>query len=86
MLDFLYSSLSAKGAQGRTGFESEFVLLAMEDQRQHANAAVLCSMAKKFMEKNRYHDILPYDEARVKLQVSDPQVHSDYINASHLNV
>ncbi|CEF65493.1 Protein-tyrosine phosphatase, receptor/non-receptor type domain and FERM domain and Protein-tyrosine/Dual specificity phosphatase domain and PDZ domain and Protein-tyrosine phosphatase, catalytic domain and Pleckstrin homology-like domain and FERM/acyl-CoA-binding protein, 3-helical bundle domain and FERM adjacent (FA) domain and FERM, N-terminal domain and FERM, C-terminal PH-like domain and FERM central domain and Band 4.1 domain and Band 4.1 family-containing protein [Strongyloides ratti] len=33
--------------------------------------------------KNRYRDILPYDETRVRLQKN---VSGDYINASHINI
>ena len=39
------------------------------------------------MGKNRYQDILPYDETRVKLQLMDPaNEKDDYINASHIKV
>ncbi|XP_030837358.1 receptor-type tyrosine-protein phosphatase epsilon-like [Strongylocentrotus purpuratus] len=34
--------------------------------------------------KNRYKNILPYDSARVKLQVIDNDPHSDYFNASYI--
>eukprot|EP00057_Strongylocentrotus_purpuratus_P015831 XP_011670305.1 PREDICTED: receptor-type tyrosine-protein phosphatase epsilon [Strongylocentrotus purpuratus] len=34
--------------------------------------------------KNRYKNILPYDSARVKLEVIDNNPHSDYFNASYI--
>eukprot|EP00057_Strongylocentrotus_purpuratus_P014853 XP_011669327.1 PREDICTED: receptor-type tyrosine-protein phosphatase alpha [Strongylocentrotus purpuratus] len=34
--------------------------------------------------KNRYKNILPYDSARVKLEVIDNDPHSDYFNASYI--
>ncbi|XP_030847671.1 receptor-type tyrosine-protein phosphatase alpha [Strongylocentrotus purpuratus] len=36
------------------------------------------------LKKNRYKNILPYDSARVKLEVIDDIPHSDYFNASYI--
>jgi receptor-type tyrosine-protein phosphatase N len=35
-------------------------------------------------EKNRYHDITPYDHSRVVLEISNNKANSDYINASYI--
>ncbi|KAL1021537.1 hypothetical protein UPYG_G00014530 [Umbra pygmaea] len=35
-------------------------------------------------DKNRYHQIVPYDHCRVRLSLQNSQPHSDYINASYV--
>ena len=36
--------------------------------------------------KNRYKNILPYDESRVKLQIGKEEDGSDYINANWVRI
>ena len=36
--------------------------------------------------KNRFKDILPYEETRVKLDIEESRTESDYINASYVSV
>ena len=56
----------------------------MEDRAK--NHDVQLTKARENTAKNRYADILPYDDARVHLEVTVPGSDDDYINASHLKV
>jgi len=44
------------------------------------------SLTEENIGKNRYTDVLPYEETRVKLQIADGEKGSDYINANHINI
>ena len=69
-----------KDAAGRNGYATLFNALMVEDKKRNSNAA-LFSVGLQNVPKNRYHDIVPYNETRVKLPATD-----DYINASHMPV
>ncbi|CAL9705775.1 unnamed protein product [Knipowitschia caucasica] len=49
--------------------------------RRKADMSLSCSRLSENLEKNRYRDVLPYDDTRVVLQGPE-----DYINASHITV
>ncbi|XP_030014144.1 tyrosine-protein phosphatase non-receptor type 3 isoform X3 [Sphaeramia orbicularis] len=49
--------------------------------RRKPGMSLSCSRLPENMEKNRYRDVLPYDDTRVVLQGQE-----DYINASHVTV
>ena len=76
--------LSVRDAHNRTGFDNNFMMLAAEDRKRNANPA-LFSDGLQNVPKNRYHDIVPFNETRVKLGAS-PVLLDNYINASHLKV
>ena len=72
--------LGVKDATGKNGYATLFNTLLVEDKRNNANPA-LFSVGLQNVPKNRYHDIVPFNETRVKLPALD-----DYINASHMPV
>ncbi|XP_034466453.1 tyrosine-protein phosphatase non-receptor type 3 isoform X1 [Hippoglossus hippoglossus] len=49
--------------------------------RRKPGLSLTCARLPENMEKNRYKDVLPYDDTRVVLQGQE-----DYINASHITV
>uniref|UniRef100_A0A0K0F8U6 protein-tyrosine-phosphatase n=1 Tax=Strongyloides venezuelensis TaxID=75913 RepID=A0A0K0F8U6_STRVS len=51
--------------------------------RKNPEMTMFDSKSSGNVTKNRYRDILPYDETRVRLQKS---ISGDYINASHVNI
>ena len=84
MLNFFFR-LDRKSAQGKNGFNVLFDMLTMEDKKRNANPNIF-SVGHQNVPKNRYHDIVPYNETRVKLKTVSASPIDDYINASHMPV
>ena len=74
--------LGRKSDSGVSGFAKEFYLLDQEDRARFqpdvTRAGRQCSAL------NRYNDIIPYDQTRVKLGGESASVSESYINASHI--
>lgn len=74
-LEHYVKSLSKSG-----GFKEQYEMLRSGPHKP-------CSVGKKAenKNKNRYQDLLPYDDSRVVLQKLKNDPHSDYINASYVD-
>ncbi|XP_026500761.1 tyrosine-protein phosphatase corkscrew-like isoform X1 [Vanessa tameamea] len=65
-----------------TGFDGEFhSLKTMEDLHMFTTEE---GLKPQNVNKNRYRNILPFDQTRVKLRRNDDKTQSDYINASYI--
>ncbi|XP_051273468.1 receptor-type tyrosine-protein phosphatase H isoform X3 [Dicentrarchus labrax] len=72
-----FSQLSA---DENRGFSQEYESLSPVGTEQTRKEALL----PENKARNRFTNVLPYDWCRVKLTTSDPNVTSDYINASYM--
>ncbi|KAJ6657806.1 hypothetical protein lerEdw1_001856 [Lerista edwardsae] len=67
--------------QLKKGLESGTVLIQFEQlYRKKPGLPIICAKLPQNMDKNRYKDVLPYDNTRVILQGNE-----DYINANYVN-
>ncbi|CAG9558167.1 unnamed protein product [Danaus chrysippus] len=66
----------------RNGFDGEFQSLKMVED-MHVFTTTEGMKAENF-NKNRYRNILPYDQTRVLLRGRDGRTESDYINANYI--
>eukprot|EP00003_Mantamonas_plastica_P023702 TRINITY_DN4307_c0_g2_i1.p1 TRINITY_DN4307_c0_g2~~TRINITY_DN4307_c0_g2_i1.p1 ORF type:complete len:151 (+),score=36.76 TRINITY_DN4307_c0_g2_i1:413-865(+) len=70
--------------QGGDGFTREYeeILLATEDMETDPETRYAIKTTK-----NRYHNVLPYKDTRVTLEVDedDTEPDADYINANYIN-
>jgi tyrosine-protein phosphatase non-receptor type 14/21 len=66
----------------RGDFYAEYEEIPAKNHDSDINAGQL----PENIPKNRYKDILPYEETRVKLNPDNNTSHNDYINASFVNV
>ena len=73
--------LSHMGTNENQLLVAEFATIPMSPDYQREVAETSYNM-----EKNRYDNILPYDDTRVKLPMVKWQDSTDYINGSHLDV
>uniref|UniRef100_A0A914P0B4 protein-tyrosine-phosphatase n=1 Tax=Meloidogyne incognita TaxID=6306 RepID=A0A914P0B4_MELIC len=56
-----------------------------ESDSQAKKLSLCCNLSNNFHEKNRYRNVLPYDQNRIKLQSASSE-HEAYINASPLEL
>ncbi|KAG7469158.1 hypothetical protein MATL_G00126030 [Megalops atlanticus] len=76
-------TLEESMTQLQRGLQTGTLLLQFEQlYRKKPGMAVTFAKLPENMEKNRYKDILPYDDTRVVLE----QEEDDYINASHVKM
>ncbi|KPP70704.1 tyrosine-protein phosphatase non-receptor type 18-like [Scleropages formosus] len=85
-----FLELASDGAEARG--RSEFALMTrlcvqlIRSQtaviQQNTGLTTEAGALKENIKKNRYRDILPYDQSRVRLTLSAKECESDYINAS----
>ena len=68
---------------GQTGMDDEFARLGRGGNTTHVKSQSANMVYNKT--KNRYANILPYDDSRVKLSVIAGIEGSDYINASFID-
>uniref|UniRef100_A0A0B7AHF1 protein-tyrosine-phosphatase n=2 Tax=Arion vulgaris TaxID=1028688 RepID=A0A0B7AHF1_9EUPU len=68
------------------GFDAEYKMIQDAQTRNRRDNVFLMDVGKKEnnLKKNRYKDILPYDDHRVVLNILEGDQDSDYINASKL--
>ncbi|XP_049885280.1 tyrosine-protein phosphatase corkscrew-like isoform X2 [Pectinophora gossypiella] len=66
----------------KCGFDGEFQALKMLDERLSFNTDE--GMKPENVSKNRYRNILPYDQTRVVLRRRGERPESDYINANYI--
>ncbi|KAJ0183666.1 hypothetical protein K1T71_000089 [Dendrolimus kikuchii] len=71
-----------KKMETRSGYDCEFMLLKMMEQTDICTTKV--GMKPVNNSKNRYRNVLPYDQTRVVLQKLSGKPDSDYINASYV--
>lgn len=90
ILDFPYTTLHERmaqlaqpGADKKRGFAVEFELVEQRS-RSLAHDTTTASNPNN-RAKNRYQNVLPHEETRVRLQVPDGSASSDYINASFIS-
>ncbi|MFT7804776.1 tyrosine-protein phosphatase non-receptor type 18-like [Arapaima gigas] len=77
-----FLELAGTGAEARS--HSEFTTIRSQTSviQQKNGLTVEAGALKENIKKNRYRDILPYDQSRVCLTLSTKEGESDYINAS----
>ncbi|XP_063686279.1 tyrosine-protein phosphatase corkscrew-like [Bolinopsis microptera] len=75
---------SGVGEKKKDGFTEEFEYLQQQEMRQTKDRKQGQRVENKA--KNRYKNILPYDESRVKLQIGKEEDGSDYINANWVRI
>ncbi|RVE71181.1 hypothetical protein OJAV_G00072430 [Oryzias javanicus] len=85
-MELLASLLSALKTRDPRSVEQEFSVLRSESLRLKKHLSLTCEAGalKGNIKKNRYKDILPYDQCRVVLSQSTTESTSDYINASFI--
>ncbi|GMF24719.1 unnamed protein product [Phytophthora lilii] len=69
------------GRAGATGFEREYMELCWSIDRAPGYEARLAPQTKATKAKNRYRDVLPFEDTRVRLQ----QAGDNYINANFID-
>eukprot|EP00794_Sanderia_malayensis_P008073 gene8073-8937_t len=79
--DYIKKKIEIDPLTGSTGLMDEFVSLARTDV-QHT---FMEANKNSNQQKNRYKNVYPYDETRVKLQSIPGVMSSDYINASYVD-
>ncbi|KAK3756133.1 hypothetical protein RRG08_038152 [Elysia crispata] len=79
-------SLEAENDPEGNGFNREYRLIheVQVRNRRENMFQMTAGKADNNLKKNRYKDILPYDEHRVLLSVKEGEENSDYINASRM--
>ncbi|KAG7376588.1 hypothetical protein PHYPSEUDO_013110 [Phytophthora pseudosyringae] len=70
---------------GASGFEREYMELCWSIDKAPGYEAALTPQTKATKAKNRYRDVLPFEQTRVKLQTAAPKPGDDYINANHID-
>eukprot|EP00056_Hartaetosiga_gracilis_P013297 m.219360 g.219360 ORF g.219360 m.219360 type:complete len:1424 (-) comp13823_c0_seq2:127-4398(-) len=80
-LEETIEKLQREDTRGRSGYFREFQYLDGEDRRLYGIKKKEAGMDNR--DKNRYNDIIPYDETRVVVGDS-PNASENYINASRL--
>jgi protein-tyrosine phosphatase len=73
----------ANNKDGYTIFKQQFLDLGL--QSKEMSTAVTFANLPENRRKNRYTNILPFDDTRVKLKIDeDDEISSDYVNASYI--
>ncbi|XP_024119612.1 tyrosine-protein phosphatase non-receptor type 18 isoform X1 [Oryzias melastigma] len=85
-MELLPSLLSALKTRDPRSVEQEFNVLRSESLQLKKQLGLTSEVGaqKENIKKNRYKDILPYDQCRVVLSQSTTESSSDYINASFI--
>uniref|UniRef100_A0A914MIY3 protein-tyrosine-phosphatase n=1 Tax=Meloidogyne incognita TaxID=6306 RepID=A0A914MIY3_MELIC len=66
-------------------WDKVFSKVNSESDSQAKKLSLCCNLSNNFHEKNRYRNVLPYDQNRIKLQSASSE-HEAYINASPLEL
>jgi len=74
--------LLEKDEYDNDGFEAEFQLLEQSSADEHSKFSMQSALSEANKTKNRYSNVLPFEETRVKLAAADEVAGSDYINAN----
>ncbi|KAG1972129.1 tyrosine-protein phosphatase non-receptor type 18 [Pimephales promelas] len=79
-------SLSDHGSSGDQFISTEFSLIRQKSAslKEEYGLTTVAGEIKENVKKNRYRDILPYDQSRVCLTPTTSEYESDYINASFI--
>lgn len=77
-------ALESTSAERKDGFSEEFEVLQQQEMRQTKDRKQGSRPENKA--KNRYKNILPYDETRVRLDTGTETDGSDYINANWIRM
>ena len=83
-LEFAVAQTADDMGGGQAGFFEEFEQL-QQMETQFIDKTRTEGSRPENKSKNRYKNILPYDETRVKLRDVGPEVGADYINANFIN-
>ncbi|XP_060788384.1 tyrosine-protein phosphatase non-receptor type 18 isoform X2 [Neoarius graeffei] len=76
----------AESADGQDGIISEYTMIKYQNGslKQKYGLTTAAGGVKENTKKNRYKDILPYDQTRVVLSPTTPEYSCDYINANFI--
>ncbi|KAF4072551.1 hypothetical protein AMELA_G00264290 [Ameiurus melas] len=76
----------AESSSGENGIASEYTMIKNENGflKQKYGLTTTAGGLKENAKKNRYKDILPYDQTRVVLRPTTPEYSCDYINANFI--
>ncbi|KAK3566217.1 hypothetical protein QTP86_029348, partial [Hemibagrus guttatus] len=76
----------AESRDGENGIASEYTSIKHQNGslKQKYGLTTQAGEVKENIKKNRYKDILPYDQTRVVLSPTTPEYNSDYINANFI--
>ncbi|XP_058245704.1 tyrosine-protein phosphatase non-receptor type 18 isoform X2 [Hemibagrus wyckioides] len=76
----------AESRDGENGIASEYTSIKHQNGslKQKYGLTTQAGGVKENSKKNRYKDILPYDQTRVVLSPTTPEYNSDYINANFI--
>ncbi|XP_073496476.1 tyrosine-protein phosphatase non-receptor type 18 [Phyllobates terribilis] len=77
-------SLKHKGSEDPLGKEFQEIKCRAAAFRQDSNYSTEAGGCQENLKKNRYKDILPYDQTRVPITLLAEEAGSDYINASFI--
>ncbi|KAM9474760.1 tyrosine-protein phosphatase non-receptor type 18 isoform 1-T2 [Clarias gariepinus] len=76
----------AEGRDGEIDIASEYTRIKQQNDLLKQNYGLTCAAGgnQENAKKNRYKDILPYDQTRVVLSPTTPEYSCDYINANFI--
>ncbi|CAM5173703.1 unnamed protein product [Eretmochelys imbricata] len=80
----LRAFLGAEPGPGRLGQEFQDIKARASAFRQQQGFSAEVGARKENIKKNRYKDILPYDQTRVVVNLCTDEGQTDYINASFI--
>lgn len=78
--------VQAGSSDGENSITAEYTSIKYQDNllKQKYNLTTQAGGVKENLKKNRYKDILPYDQTRVILSPTTSDFNTDYINASYI--
>ncbi|XP_064156687.1 tyrosine-protein phosphatase non-receptor type 18 isoform X2 [Anguilla rostrata] len=86
LVTFVDRVKSGGGISDEISSEYNSIRAQTADRKQRSSFTTEAGGLKENIKKNRYRDILPYDQTRVRLEPLENKFESDYINASFIQV
>ncbi|XP_035237963.1 tyrosine-protein phosphatase non-receptor type 18 isoform X2 [Anguilla anguilla] len=84
LVTFVDRVKSGGGISDEVSSEYNSIRAQTADRKQRSSFTTDAGGLKENIKKNRYKDILPYDQTRVRLEPLENKFESDYINASFI--